>query len=67
MKVLNVEEMKNVTGGATYTRTCPNGCGYTVTSEYIGWSGLSKLTAAGFTAAKMYSHLRECTTNMCGI
>ncbi len=67
MKKLNENEMKEISAGATYEKSCPNGCGLIIGTHYFGWSSLSLLVAKVVVDGSMHNHFIECTANKAGL
>ncbi len=55
MKTVNVSEMRNVNGGATYTTKCKY-CGKKFTGKYLLWNGIVKT----ITDLKCHNHETKC-------
>lgn len=64
MKKLSENEMKEISAGANYEKSCPNGCGTVIGTYYFGWSSLSYLVARVVVDGSMHNHVVECTYNM---
>lgn len=67
MKKLNENEMKEISAGATYEKSCPNGCGLIIGTHYFSWLPFSFAVAKVVVDGSMHNHVIECTARLAGL
>ena len=65
MKKMNAMEMRNIEGGATYSKKCKY-CGKTFKTTYWSWFYISYLSAKATVGVKVHNHEINCFANKIG-